>query len=165
MKKELQDKLFKEFPLLYGDKDKPMTQTCMCWGIDCYDGWFDLLYELSSKLEPLIQKLIDDEPDMSCTWCGKKKSEHDDNDCHGPNGYEPFYPRASQVKEKFGTLSFYMTCATDEMWDLIHEAEGKSGTICEKCGKPGKTVAPCGWYFTFCKDCEEEYKKERESVK
>jgi len=65
MKKELQDKLFTEFPLLYGDRTKSMRDTLMYWGICCDEGWYDLLYELSSKLEPIIKKIYEDNPDIS----------------------------------------------------------------------------------------------------
>lgn len=51
MTKELQQKLYDRFPVLYRQKDLPMTQTCMCWGIEVDDGWFDLIWMLSLALE------------------------------------------------------------------------------------------------------------------
>ena len=66
--------------------------------------------------------------------------------------YVPDAPRASQVKEKFGTLRFYMTSATSEMYDLVQEAEEKSATICENCGKPGK-LRSGGWIRCLCDEC------------
>lgn len=33
MKKELQDNLFEQFPVLFERRLLPMSQTCMCWGI------------------------------------------------------------------------------------------------------------------------------------
>ena len=38
MKAELQNKLFEKYPKIFGQKDLPMTQTAMCWGIDCEIG-------------------------------------------------------------------------------------------------------------------------------
>lgn len=52
MKKELQDKLYKDFPNLYAQKDLDMTKTAMCWGICCGNGWYDIIRDLSEKLEP-----------------------------------------------------------------------------------------------------------------
>jgi hypothetical protein len=49
--KELQQKLYDRFPALYRQKDLPMQQTCMCWGCEVDDGWFDLLWMLSLALE------------------------------------------------------------------------------------------------------------------
>jgi hypothetical protein len=51
MKKELQDKLYKKYPKLYRQNTLSMQETCMCWGICCGDGWYDLIDKLSAKLE------------------------------------------------------------------------------------------------------------------
>ena len=118
MRKELDEKLVKDFPLLYKDRYADMRSTCMCWGFDCGDGWEPLIRSLSEKLEPLIQKLIDE---------NKEKY---------PKIIED-HPRASQVKEKFGTLRFYMMTSTDEMEDIIGEYERMSENICEFCGASG----------------------------
>ena len=75
MNEELDKKLVKSFPLLYGDRDAPMQSTAMCWGFPG-DGWFDIIWDLSSKLEPLIQKFIADNPNLTCSKCGCKKSKH-----------------------------------------------------------------------------------------
>ena len=50
MNEENTKTLLKDFPKLYKQHKAPMTETCMCWGFDCDDGWFDLIYELSQKL-------------------------------------------------------------------------------------------------------------------
>ena len=51
MNKKNTETLLKDFPKLYRQYYLPMTETCMCWGFDCDDGWFDLIYELSKKLK------------------------------------------------------------------------------------------------------------------
>lgn len=51
MKKELQEELYKKYPKLYKQNSLPMTQTCMCWGFECGDGWFKIIDELSAKLD------------------------------------------------------------------------------------------------------------------
>ena len=38
MKKELQDKLYNDFPKIFKQKDLSMKETCMCWGIELYFG-------------------------------------------------------------------------------------------------------------------------------
>ena len=135
MKQELDNKLVKAFPLLYGDRNAPMQSTAMCWGFPG-DGWFDLIWDLSSKLEPLIQKCIDEEQDTE------------------------LYPKAFQVKEKFGGLRFYMTCGSREIFDLINETEVLSHKICEECGKPGEERVG-GWIHTLCDYCHENWDKIR----
>lgn len=58
MNKKNETKLLKDFPVLYAGRYKPMTETCMCWGFDVDDGWFDLIYKLSQnivKLDPTCE--------------------------------------------------------------------------------------------------------------
>ena len=69
--------------------------------------------------------------------------------CHCEK-YEAFYPRASQVKEKYATLRMYLSCGTDEMFDLIDEAEEASDKTCEECGNSGSIRNNCGWFATLC---------------
>ena len=121
MKKELTDKLYADYKGLFSRKDLPMSQTCMVWGIETGDGWFDLINEL----------------------CGKLVALH-------PN------IRADQVKEKYGTLRFYIssegkvpTATMDKAYDLEDEYETKSSRICEECGKEG-ILRGGGWVRTLC---------------
>ena len=46
MKQELQDKLFKKYPKIFRRKDLSPQETCMAWGIECGDGWYDIIYAL-----------------------------------------------------------------------------------------------------------------------
>jgi len=43
MNKKLQSKLYKKYPDLFKQHALSPDKTCMCWGIDCDDGWYDLL--------------------------------------------------------------------------------------------------------------------------
>ena len=61
-----------------------------------------------------------------------------------------------QVKEKFGTLRFYINEGTDDIHRRIAKAEMESATICEATGKPGKLRNDLGWWRTLC---DEEYFK------
>ena len=106
----------------------------MCWGFPG-DGWEPLIRELSEKLEKEIVELKQKHPDME------------------------YPPRASQVKEKYGTLRYYMSSQTDSMSENINEACKKSWVTCEDCGQPGKLRNMGGWYYTRCDKCWEELKK------
>lgn len=58
MKRELEEKLYNDFPVLYAGKDLPETENLMSFGFECSDGWFNLIYELSekiTKLDPNVQ--------------------------------------------------------------------------------------------------------------
>lgn len=61
-----------------------------------------------------------------------------------------------QVKEKFGTLRFYIGEGTSDIHKRIVKAEIESATICEVTGKPGKLRTDIGWHRTLC---DEEYEK------
>ena len=128
MKEELEKQLFDKYPNLYADKDLPCTQSLVCFGFEMENGWYSIIDELSSKLEELIVKFKQDFPN----------EEH---------------PKASQMKEKFGGLRFYMTSATDKMFALIDEAEKKCDHTCEICGEPGK-LQPKGWLSVRCEKCK-----------
>ena len=71
-----------------------------------------------------------------------------------PKDNEEMY--ALQVKEKFGTLRFYLSSETDEMSSLIEKAEKLSAYICEICGEDGDIRTNHGWLTTRCDPCHEE---------
>ena len=135
--REITDQLLCEVaPHLFADRHAPMQTTCMCWGFEIGPGWMGIIYEAALKLEPLIVAAI----------------------VKNPEGWEYGYYRASQIKEKYGTLRFYLSGGTDEMYAITDEAEKKSTKTCENCGKPGKLRGK-GWYYTRCMPC---WKKEQE---
>lgn len=60
--------------------------------------------------------------------------------------------KTSQVKEKYGTLRFYLSSTTDELEEIIGFAEDKSAITCEVCGKLGKS-RKLSWIQTLCEEC------------
>jgi hypothetical protein len=171
MRKELDERLCKLAPHLFADRSGDMRNTCMMWGFDCGDGWYGLLEEAALKLEPLCKALYDQYAPLEKPWYKHIRSMlYWSSKVPGafkvlyylahklvPGLSNPFHwygggPRASQVKEKYGTLRFYMTYETDEMAEIIAAAEHKSGKTCEECGKPG-TLRGHGWYYTRCAKC------------
>jgi hypothetical protein len=44
--------LIEHFPKLYAGVGKPLTESLMGFGFECGDGWFELVRDLSEKLEP-----------------------------------------------------------------------------------------------------------------
>lgn len=132
MKDKLDEALVKDFPNLYRDRHTDMMTTCMCWGFPG-DGWEPLIRKLSAKLEKLILDLPEDDRKECC---------------------------ASQVKEKFGTLRFYMSSSNKEMEALIDEAEAESAVTCEHCSAPGK-LRQRSWWLTLCDTCDTEWEKSR----
>ena len=69
-------------------------------------------------------------------------------------------PVASQVKEKFGGLRFYVDRASEKHYNYITFAENMSYRTCEECGNAG-THYSFGWHQTLCdKHADERYGKE-----
>ena len=62
-----------------------------------------------------------------------------------------------QVKEKFGTLRFYVQGVTEANWEKararITQAEQASARTCERCGEPGKIGTRQAWILTLCRRC------------
>lgn len=133
MKQELDDKLCKTFPRVFRQRTGDPMQTAFCFGFECGDGWYDLLYKCASKIE---REIVD-----------MKKAD--------PSTPDDELPCASQVKEKYGTLRFYMSFTSDAIEDIINEAEDESAITCEECGKPGY-ARDGGWVRTLCDSCEHE---------
>jgi len=129
MKQELDALLCEKYPKMMVNRDKPMMETCMCWGFDCGDGWFNILDQLMGN----IQHHID--------WRNKK-------------GEVVAQVTLDQVKEKFGTLRFYYTGGDDIIDGMVRMAESMSSVTCEECSAPAKTHGP-GWIRTICEPCEE----------
>ncbi len=137
----LQEYLFKKYPKIFADKDKPMTETCMCWGICTGNGWFSLLDNLCRN----IQHHIDNPP-----------YEFDaDENCYRP-ATKPTCSQvvAAQVKEKFGGLRFYTSGGDEYTHALIDDAEALSYSICEECGRMDDDVGRNrkGWIQTTCRE-------------
>jgi len=87
---------------------------------ECYDGWYELIDSLCAELMDYCKKF----------------------------NREP--PKASQVKEKFGSLRFYVWYANNEMYDIIQKYELQSQYTCEICGNRGSIKKIRGWYTCFC---------------
>lgn len=132
MKEHLQNKLYERYPKIFRQKDLPANQTCMCWGIECGDGWYDIINNLCSA----IQSHID--------W--KQK-------------YVETYPQleAVQVKEKFGSLRFYTNHSDSYIDGLIDMAELMSEITCINCGSTDNvTMTNKGWMVPFCQKCHKD---------
>jgi hypothetical protein len=131
MKQELDQLLCEKYPRMLINRNKSMMETCMCWGFECGDGWFTILDQLMSN----IQHHID--------WNNKNFEK----------GYKQYkqVPQVTldQVKEKFGTLSFYYQGGDDYISGMVRMAESMSAVTCEQCGNPGTTGGQ-GWISTLC---------------
>jgi hypothetical protein len=138
MKRSLEEALFYRFNFFH--PNTPITQSLMAFGCEHDDGWFDILWELCKALEVEIKKIEEKRTKKEKTIELIKDGDND-------------WFKVQQVKEKFGSLRFYVTMASDEMYKLISDAEKKSQETCEVCGDKASLMEKSSWYKTLCKDC------------
>ena len=136
MKQELQNRLFEKYPNIFKQKDLPATDTCMCWGITCGDGWYNILDTLCSQIKHQLEYNIG-------------------------NDEGSIIVEATQVKEKYGGLRFYYSGGDEFIRGLASMAEGLSSCTCENCGSPG-TQNDKGWVSTMCTACRKNITEIRE---
>ena len=51
MDEELDKKLVQDFPLLYADRHGSAQETCMCWGFEVGDGWYQIIDSLCNQIQ------------------------------------------------------------------------------------------------------------------
>lgn len=61
--------------------------------------------------------------------------------------------KVHEVKEKYGTLRFYLSCEPEEISQLIAKAERESARTCEDCGESGSMRQKGYWYWVRCDEC------------
>ncbi|MBP3893639.1 MAG: hypothetical protein J6D34_06305 [Atopobiaceae bacterium] len=85
-----------------------------------------------------------------------------------------WYIYVAQVKEKFGTLRFYvdildaegLPCYADSaedvkrFYELVHEMESETGRVCCHCGTREDVRCYGGWIHYACPSCEERVRDE-----
>jgi len=69
-----------------------------------------------------------------------------------------------QIKEKYGTLRFYVSSAPDYILGMITKAERESENICEICGAKGKLTEINGWYVTRCEHHLKAWKESNDDI-
>jgi hypothetical protein len=162
MRKELDELLCAKYPKIFRDRNAPMNQTCMCWGFDCGDGWFNIIDRLCANIQSHIAN-VEQQREHTIKWNNQVNDPDYDwsNKASFIKREERPVPElldqvvAIQVKEKFGTLRFYYNGGDDFINGLERMAESMSAVTCEECGSPG-TRTTGGWIRTLC----ETHKKE-----
>lgn len=127
MDEKLDKKLVEEYPKIFQNRNASLTETAMCWGFDCGNGWYWLIDKLCDTIQEYINL----------------------------NNVEQVI--ATQVKEKYGGLRFYYTGGDETIEGMIWLAEFLSFNICEECGSTEEvTQIDTGWTYTRCKNCKEK---------
>ena len=169
MREELDAKLVAKYPLIFRDRFGNMKETAMCWGFSCGDGWYNiidtlcgLLYSDYCRAKERYENLLKWKAEGgNYPWVGGKPITNEEiAEAKSKMDMEEMkVPVASQVKEKFGGLRFYVDRASDDHYNYITFAESMSYRTCEVCGKPG-TYYPFGWHHVACDEHASEEDKE-----
>jgi hypothetical protein len=179
MKQELDKLLCEKYPKMMVNRNKNMQETCMCWGFDCGDGWFNILDQLMGNIQHHIDWKIKQRDgaikynDMAAQAKAGNFDLFEETMKALPNdeykekrlgeivagdfrAVPESIPQVTldQVKEKFGTLRFYYSGGDDYISGMVSLAESMSGVTCEGCGNPGESRGG-GWIHTYCTPCEE----------
>jgi len=94
---------------------------------ECDDGWYDIINKLCQHIES-----------------------------HCKNNKNIIEVKATQVKEKFGSLRFYISETDDFINGLISMAESVSSITCEACGNKGSKRGK-SWVKTYCDLCSKSF--------
>lgn len=160
MNDKLENEIYQIDPVFFRQKDLGMTQTCMCWGIECGDGWFEPIREFVQKVR-LLNVLL--EPLNMCVVASQIKSKWADFTCYWNMDVldEGKDVELSESQQATVDLSHSI------MDDIVRGCEEKCAHTCEICGKHSiwnDEVYACGsWLTVKCLDCAQ--KKQREEGK
>jgi hypothetical protein len=179
MKQELDKLLCEKYPKMMVNRTKPMMETCMCWGFECGDGWFNILDQLMGNIQHHIdwkekQRNWAIEHNNMVSQCREgifdlfeksmesvvdtayKEKRLEEILTNGFREVPETIPQVTldQVKEKFGTLRFYYTGGDDVIDGMVRMAESMTEVTCEECGNIGERRGG-GWIHTYCTPCEE----------
>ena len=159
MKKELQQKLFKDYPDLFIQKDWTPQQTCMCWGIACGDGWYNIIenlcYLISQERNSAVKTIKKYESyiiDELCTpgiVVDHLKISIYKNIIETESKKLKPAIQFTQIKEKYGTIRVYTNYYDQKIRNHIDFAELMSSTTCEVCGAPG-VINTKSWLKVRC---------------
>ena len=114
--------LCQRHPQLFQHRHADPQSCAMGWGLQCGDGWFDLIDILCESLQ--------------------QETEHGD----APQAV------AMLVKQKWGRLRFSVESATERQQAMIDLSEALSARLCEQCGKPGKMQSIKGFRTVRCEE-------------
>lgn len=159
MRKELDDKLCAHYPEIFRDRRADASSTAMCWGFDCGDGWYSLIDGLCSALmSPVynarsLLKYYETAPADTNYYTEEQWAALKEQTRAKLAEVAARVPVATQVKEKYGTLRFYVKGASDEQYAMITLAEHLSAKVCETCGSMNARQWGHSWITTMCQPC------------
>lgn len=176
MTPELEQKLITKYPKIFVDCGKTPQESCMAWGLEVGDGWYNLIDVLCEALTYTYTTSVEiDEEDGKRLNIKPINFKPEDK----PRYFfkvEPPQVVADQVKEKFGELRFYYHLEysqinveldntgkypelkeinkryADYIGGVVHFAAIASSHVCEVSGDKGKLSIRGFWYKTLSEE-------------
>jgi len=136
----LELQLVKQYPEILQEYKGDPRQTCMAFGIECADGWYQLLYTGMKRLQRIAAA------------SGVQTVATQIKEKYGTLRF--YYTTVCDPTTTPQTISKRANTLITKVIDTMEEESGKT---CEVTGKPGKTTARGQWLRTLC---EEEAKKD-----
>lgn len=161
MNAELQNKLYEKYPKIFEQKRPSNDTNSDVLGISCGDGWYNIIDNLCNEIQQLVDRPHENIARYKIIVSQElEKGEGADmlwiETCRESIKREESKVMdqvvATQVKEKFGSLRFYVNGGNDTTDSLISFAESMSFCTCESCGRPGQP-SDGGWIYVRCDDC------------
>ena len=132
MKKELEEKFIEVAPVFLQDMYGDMMKTCMAWGFECGDGWFDPLLKAMIAIEAV-----------------NKRSR-------GKFIADQIKSKYAELRIYWHSTEGTTKDEEDEIDRIIEQAEKDCWAVCELCGQPAiKTTT--GWLTRVCKDHDKDF--------
>ena len=166
---QLDKDIVEKYPLIFKNRYADKQITAMCWGLCIGKGWYPLVDTLCAQLYAKYnskkstyewqQRMVGE-----TKYNGEPYTQEEADEAKKEmDNAAAEIPVASQVKEKFGGLRFYVDRATKEHHEVIDFAERMSYHICEECGSMKDVQTwEMGWLTTLCKEhAVERYGAER----
>jgi len=164
-------KLVEKYPELLANSAKPPTESLMCFGCECGDGWHKILDHLFGYFTSLMNRtlLVNYTKEYQDLHRGKKDYYQN----YQSYRFSPPKIVLDQVKEKWGLIRIYhhteFDGVPDDVWNVLNLeefykkmkeyedildwaiafAEYQSSVTCEITGKDGKLYTH-GWYRVLC---------------
>jgi hypothetical protein len=167
------------YPKLFPPRHDP-RESLMVFGFECGDGWFWIIDQLCAMIQWKIDQEFEnynrkvsynkmiadaqagntDDLDKYFEFIADLKQRAERKAAALNAGLtdikdedKPYQPEVIQVKEKYGTLRFYISASSSEIHNYIAFAEHLSATTCEFCGSHENIKTSQGWMITACDKC------------
>lgn len=131
------------------------------FGNEVGKGWQPIVKEAIKKLEVIHSDNIKKYPEVVKERTSENCRFLEEGDAPIPaRSFEDWYGKCiiTQVKEKYGGLRIYTAYTSDEIKEIINQAEQECRETCEACGsKENVEQRGTHWYKNLCDKCEESY--------